>query len=1069
MPTSDVTVTIRDVSTKQILDLDSGLGEANPDRVYVPLTAAFTAGDIVWVVDDDGGEFGTIQSVAVNDYLDLTANLAALYEVADNAAVYLIHVVSNYVKDTDINKNKNTGIGSCTLVLNNDADAWGGTFTPNDAVNVSINGALMFVGFVDDVVPYMDKRGVLTNELTVKCRDHGRYLTDYHNTAKYEYQESGAIIDKILAAVGDPLLYTDPTGTPSTKYECQRTYLSDSIIDIAQIVGWDFYIDTNGRLQYFLTGSVDSGVDLLSVAGEPTNNLLSFEEYENIGTDIKNIVEIHAGSTKDHWTEGGSADWTTLIGAGSTITDETTVFIYGVSSIKFVSADTEEVVGLNFTTGAAPDYLYSQGGSIDMSSFCQATVAFIPEALSTGSYSFNPTLIDTGGNVIYFTRNQEGQSSKGFTQQIDASVFTWHLLSFPIGEHTGNEIQVNPKSGYWYGDVAFDWTVVAKIGFRLVSSNAATMDTVYIDALYIPNVEAKSITRNAVSIAAYGTRMISEYRKELHSQIELDSASAKRLRYYKDPVQKFKAVAIGQTGTKYASQAVDVQAPSYGIAALTDYIIASLHHKLHYNVDVRGWDYITEYDLVASDTDAARIIYTDNPMEKWLQELRKQNRGFKGSQTDDESYYGDWMTGTTPQVNTGAAFPTDVNNGDLYFLTTDYNDGNQYYGPALYKYVEATTTWIRDPMVMYRAAQPPGGGEMTGDIYYNTATDIIYQWSGGAWVKIGIHNISDADDFGTVEWPTDQLAIEVRPWTGNLNIVWDDKDDDPPTDWNHLKWGLKGFENATDAQIKYADGTVVDVNFDQNVAVGDGFWFVYWDEAHMTGGDYDLQWSTTYSDASGVGKGIVASVEVEDGFSPSVLMYSTYTPTLGVGSLVAHSIFSKHISADWITGKNFRTAAGVGAALGPAGLRFDANGIAGYSGGTTKTAEMDASTGYFIAYGNVAGGSFRLNVGAANYGWITSFLDGADEVAEFRGDDQIWLNVGGDTVTFTQGGDVVFDDDFDAIIPATNGGVDLGTTLIRFGSILGNIVKGYTNLRMPAVTSDPASLVDGDIWLRTDL
>jgi len=88
-------------------------------------------------------------------------------------------------------------------------------------------------------------------------------------------------------------------------------------------------------------------------------------------------------------------------------------------------------------------------------------------------------------------------------------------------------------------------------------------------------------------------------------------------------------------------------------------------------VDVRGWDYITEYDLVASDVDAARIIYTDNPTEKWLQELRKQNRGFKGSQTDDEAHFGDWMTGFTPQLTSGAVAPTDANEGDRWYDSTN--------------------------------------------------------------------------------------------------------------------------------------------------------------------------------------------------------------------------------------------------------------------------------------------------------------------------------------------------------------------------------------------------------------
>ena len=97
-----------------------------------------------------------------------------------------------------------------------------------------------------------------------------------------------------------------------------------------------------------------------------------------------------------------------------------------------------------------------------------------------------------------------------------------------------------------------------------------------------------------------------------------------------------------------------------------------------------------------------------------------------------------------------------------------------------------------------------------------------------------------------------------------------------------------------------------------------------------------------------------------------------------------------------------------------------------------------------IAYGNVAGGSFRLNVGAANYGWLTSFLTGADETIELRGDDQIWLNIGGDTVKFNTAGNIVFDADFDALVPATTGTVDIGTVALPMG-------KGFfsSRLRIP--------------------
>lgn len=297
----------------------------------------------------------------------------------------------------------------------------------------------------------------------------------------------------------------------------------------------------------------------------------------------------------------------------------------------------------------------------------------------------------------------------------------------------------------------------------------------------------------------------------------------------------------------------------------------------------------------------------------------------------------------------------------------------------------------------------------------------------------------------TIIWDTDELAIETRPWTGDLNIIWDDKDDDPPTDWNHIKWGLKGSEGATDATIKYADGVSVGVNYGQNVDVADGFWFVYWDVNQKTGGKYNLQWTTNYSTASGVGKGVVAAVQVENTKSPSILMYNTYTPTMGVGSLVAHSIFSKHLSADWITGKNFRTAISVGEGGGPAGLRFDAGGIIGYSGGTTKTFQLISSSGIISVYGT---GNFTV---LKADGTLVGTLNGTN----IGGRDKIRI-LGAATSS-----DIVIEANAYGFEVRPDGDID-----VYSGSVLDT---NAARLVLPNTTSDTGRDRTGEVWFRTDL
>ncbi|KKK59599.1 hypothetical protein LCGC14_3032780, partial [marine sediment metagenome] len=359
-------------------------------------------------------------------------------------------------------------------------------------------------------------------------------------------------------------------------------------------------------------------------------------------------------------------------------------------------------------------------------------------------------------------------------------------------------------------------------------------------------------------------RMDTELRKEIKSQLELEEYAAAVILDKKDPIQKFKAVARGQVGTKYAAQWVHVNVPDYGINDV-EYIITLLHHKVHKNKLTRGFDFLTEYDLVAEVATGYRVILDDNPMEALMDKLRRENRGFKGGIETDDLLLGDVISGGYLNDTIGATFPATPANGDLHRLTADYDDvavtGFQYYGDAagiLYTYDESVPKWVRGPRYLgRRAANPPagsGGGEYTGDTYYNTASNLTLQWDGAAWSQTSSLNLADTPDFGTVEWPTDQLAIEMRPWVGNFSLIWDDWEDDPPTDFNHFKWGIKGNEGAGDATIQYADGTSIDVNFDQDINVADGEWFVYWDEAQKTGGDYDVQWTQVYSNASGVGK-----------------------------------------------------------------------------------------------------------------------------------------------------------------------------------------------------------------------
>ncbi len=286
MMTTTTTITLIGIkSTVQVLNGDSGAGVGDQKTVLVAATGDFSPGDAVWLTDDNSpGEAGVIATITLNTSLNLVAVLANTYSVAQNAQVVLAAVVSDYVLELDTWRDRQSDIGTCKIKLDNSADLWGAVFTPDDPIIISINGAIIWQGLVDNVKPILPVRAVVQNQIMISGRDYGRHLVDYTifdyptNTAA-----AGVIIDEVLALseIGDPLLYNDPGGTPTITMTFKNIKLGDAIREICEKSGWDFYIDNNRRLQFFDAGTVDSGVDL-TMTGAAADTLLTFEELEQV-------------------------------------------------------------------------------------------------------------------------------------------------------------------------------------------------------------------------------------------------------------------------------------------------------------------------------------------------------------------------------------------------------------------------------------------------------------------------------------------------------------------------------------------------------------------------------------------------------------------------------------------------------------------------------------------------------------------------------------------------------------------------------------------------------------------
>jgi hypothetical protein len=333
------------------------------------------------------------------------------------------------------------------------------------------------------------------------------------------------------------------------------------------------------------------------------------------------------------------------------------------------------------------------------------------------------------------------------------------------------------------------------------------------------------------------------------------------------------------------------------------------------------------------------------------------------------------------------------------------------------------------------------------------------------------------------EITSDWLAVETRPWIHDLefNYFSDETNDYENPVLDRIYWGKGGTWNEganagasqfdNDATVTFqrtddADPETITINADTETDLSDGIHFFYWDEDEVdVGGKYNLQVASgvnNYSDAIGEGKGLIGAVFISaDGAVeeiPSMLPINGYTPHIGAGVLNANSIISKYITAtEWIEGNKLMTTGTTGEAGGEAGIQLSDDGLTAYSGDDTKTFEIDASSGYAIAYNT---GSFLLKSDNPDYPddppvpeYITTgginttgydldlgngtqygvlFYANTDYIALLQSN-AMWMAIDG------VNGQVVFDADFDEVIPQTTGAVNLGSPTKKFGDIYGTV------------------------------
>lgn len=476
----------------------------------------------------------------------------------------------------------------------------------------------------------------------------------------------------------------------------------------------------------------------------------------------------------------------------------------GISSIKFYCIENAlPSMTLDFS-GAGK---YGHAG-LDMSAPAEMSF-YTRHKCVAATASVRPRLEDAGGNIIEFKRMGGvlgfiGDAQKGKT---DLQLHNkWYKIQIPIGESEDNTIKSSEANGKWYYTTEideFDWSNVVKITFKSAGATAG-YGNFWVDNLCIPNVEVISKGEDTESIAEYDRAMWYDQRNDIKSQVELDALRESELAKRKDPLRKIHIIASGQTGSRYAGKSLDVQAPGHGIAEFTKYRIFKLHHKVRKDPITKGFNFITEYDLIKHTinptqvVDPLRMSLADDPVGTILNILSLNRRRARTAETTARREFGDTHPVSKAFYSgSGTAFPEDPEDGFAFRLTADIPSTHL---AGQYQYDEATTSWVRQPATFRRATNPTYG-QLEGDINENTTDGKIYQWDGvDTWEFIGTSDISKLDGQATLDQLIDDIFTGAEGIAKFADNFWTgtglDKFVDDFFSWDKITGSITGFWGA---------------------------------------------------------------------------------------------------------------------------------------------------------------------------------------------------------------------------------------------------------------------------------
>jgi len=380
---------------------------------------------------------------------------------------------------------------------------------------------------------------------------------------------------------------------------------------------------------------------------------------------LKNYVEVHAGFLDDHWTEvvddpaaapNPSPDWTA--GPSSTVTEEYNIYLPpfgGKGAIRCTQNNNADWMYMRLILPVGND----PKTGLDLRDESHIRYCVYQEDTTDGGVvigldNVSVALVDDNPGVpriIFYYQNDPASPplSRDYKYTSEMPDLEWVEVRAPIGQD-----QVVgaawPASWWqrWFGAWAgvpyiwpggtFNWSNVQEIIFTSAQDTLADGFFI-IDGMQIPTVEPVARS-TAVVTPSPGYRMKHFYRPDIKDHFVLDALADKLRDQHRYPLETLRVTAIGQTGSIYAAQSLDVLAPVFGIgvapATYDVYRIFRLHHSVVKNSaesQIPGYTFLTEYELIRQEATAdpqlihpTRIEYDLTPTEAMLREFRLEQK-----------------------------------------------------------------------------------------------------------------------------------------------------------------------------------------------------------------------------------------------------------------------------------------------------------------------------------------------------------------------------------------------------------------------------------------------------------